>query len=402
MLNSYTSPLANHSRWTSVLIWIDAVWLGELDDRLGQCKLPYKALVQEALKSPWFTRRWVIQEYCLTPYHSRYMLQGHKLWPAPDLVNVWTKELEDHWNLPSRRRAGPLEHDDFDHHGSTSLIYNLHFYGGMLCSDEHDIVYSLLALSGAAADAQSVIVDYTRSVEDIFVDVATGVLLYGPAALHDLCTLLALAASRVGGHDLPSWVPDWRRTPKVYGVGRTEAIAKLMNYYGKTFYDTKVVHDHMSRGPPRGMHKETSAYGRVQRKVMESWRVLKGRYLIGRARIVKPCFPWQRIDDPHSDESSCLSCKLLSKWKELDAEARSRMEALVQHGESFLILPYGTFIFVVQRTNNPQPEFPKSALAYRLVEVLGFSPAWLLRLVTFEFQVSSMFECHELEHVVLV
>jgi hypothetical protein len=78
------------------------------------------------LGSPSFSRRWVIEEYGLTPIHSRFFLSGWSLFACYAIHEAF------HGLLDKLQRA-LAQYDMFGYDPSNSLLYNLYRFDGAAC-----------------------------------------------------------------------------------------------------------------------------------------------------------------------------------------------------------------------------------------------------------------------------
>lgn len=101
-----------------------------------------------------------------------------------------------------------------ENHNRGSFPYELHRARHMLAEDPRDHIYAFLghfSLQIAPPSLKSLVADYSRSVEEIFCDIAARCLI-GASNLILLSTVLS-DLSPEGVRQLPSWVPDWRKGP---------------------------------------------------------------------------------------------------------------------------------------------------------------------------------------------
>jgi hypothetical protein len=110
--------------------------------------------------------------------------------------------------------------DDYDvHHNRGSFIYELHRARHLLAKDPRDHVYAFLghfSIHSGSDSLADLAADYSRSIEDIFYDVAARELtgaesLLLLSACHEEPS--AVRRKKMGIPNLPSWVPDWRIMP---------------------------------------------------------------------------------------------------------------------------------------------------------------------------------------------
>jgi hypothetical protein len=189
------------------------VWLGVPTEIYNPCRprLSWEDMCDELsrcgiLGSLWFSRRWVIEEYGLTPIHSRFFLFGWSLFACYAIHEAF------HGQLDKLQRA-LAQYDMFGYDPSNSLLYNLYRFDGAACFIKHDLVNSLLPLSVGSPEVRSIKIDYSQRIEDLLVDVAQTIVQAEDVRIERLGPLLAAASaknSKESSAQLPSWVPDWR------------------------------------------------------------------------------------------------------------------------------------------------------------------------------------------------
>jgi hypothetical protein len=97
---------------------------------------------------------------------------------------------------------------------SPNLLYLLRVGRNTRCADPKDKVYGLLVVA-ADRDELGIIVDYSKSVEEIYIDTAYRILKHSSS----LDLLTAVKADKK--LQLPSWVPDWSATGSMWReIGR--------------------------------------------------------------------------------------------------------------------------------------------------------------------------------------
>lgn len=190
-------------------------------------------VLNSILATPWFHRRWVIQECDSALSERTYFLMGEAIIHREDLSSLLlSKDIMD--------RALPLNpitqwRDAF---------YLCYHYEATECSDPRDLVYAILHL---CSDGHKVEVDYNQDVRDTYLNFVKR-LAFGITAEMDLelslyraetqrpsvgvpdkqiIRMLALASCR---KDQPfqsrmeKWVPDWRITPTYESLSHQLAV----------------------------------------------------------------------------------------------------------------------------------------------------------------------------------
>ena len=178
---------------------------------------------------PWFTRRWVIQKYHLSPKWRRFMLIGSRM------VNchaIWAFLSTAEMLEP----ANPLsEH-------SLSLIQALHAYEKSKCSVLHDRVYALMHIC-ESGDSPTLKVEYSTAETELYFHIATTEVKRGEKNGVLLLQLLALATCRnstsipqadaelgpAEPYTLPSWVPNWNLSSRYQRLEHRLTIEHIMD-----------------------------------------------------------------------------------------------------------------------------------------------------------------------------
>lgn len=136
---------------------------------------------------------------------------------------IYTPNIRYLWN----RFVPPDEgYDEFHNRGN--FIYELHRARHLLTKDPRDHVYAFLghySISSGAGGLRDLVPDYTRSVDEVYTDVAVRDLRGSKTLLLlSACqkTITSSRAVRGVRYQLPSWVPDWRAMPmQIIGVPKT-------------------------------------------------------------------------------------------------------------------------------------------------------------------------------------
>lgn len=182
----------------------------EVVSRVGHCNRPppSKAVIQqleELFQNPWFKRVWVLQEVCAKK--SVTFMCGSARFSYLSLLNLYmghrgTVVTKEFWPLTTQWIRRPPEEFSTP---QFSLWNRLGESRDYLATDPRDRVFALKSLIGLEQSRMNRLIDYTRSVEECFTDVATFLL---PV----LGLRLLSAARHPHRRKMPSWIPDWSQT----------------------------------------------------------------------------------------------------------------------------------------------------------------------------------------------
>ncbi|ETS86374.1 hypothetical protein PFICI_00202 [Pestalotiopsis fici W106-1] len=171
----------------------------------------------------WFTRAWIVQEIgtqapatlfwgteeidwelvfgvceALASYHGlrkRFDIQTSKV------RYVFQRFVEPEWTSRHANRF--------------CFIYELHRARHLQVSDPRDRVFALLGhysiRQRSGEGLRSLKADYTRSVDDVYIDLAARALYEDAKSLITLAAVQYSTLELAGESALPSWVPDWRQ-----------------------------------------------------------------------------------------------------------------------------------------------------------------------------------------------
>ena len=182
--------------------------------------------VWEAMQSlflrPWFRRMWIIQEVGLSS-DVIAMLGEHRVnWRLViESMHAYSEGGLGLWNVTTVQDMTAMT--EFTKSGDSvlgllkvrnypqcrSLIELLNYFRKCLCSDPRDKVYALLGLANDQGAHQMVSIDYSKSVEAVYLECAEFLVRNG-----DGIKMLTQAGILQGCNDtsvelsLPSWVPD--------------------------------------------------------------------------------------------------------------------------------------------------------------------------------------------------
>jgi hypothetical protein len=211
-----------------------AIWLGPADEdeeravrnieaRLDDWNVQTLAAIVRICERPWFQRVWVIQEFVLAratrtvyigrssiPWQSFYsfiesagMGPKSKTWGQDVMARLtFLKAHQRTWLFQMMESVAVSRYPAF------CLRHSGHFHA----TDPRDKVYGILGLLTGHLETLSVYPDYTKSVEEVFIDATTQMVRTNPVALYVGLPLRALPEHQVAEYSvltgLPSWVTD--------------------------------------------------------------------------------------------------------------------------------------------------------------------------------------------------
>ena len=186
--------------------------------------------LQGLILHPWFTRTWILQEAALNdePIIQRGSHTCHWRRLARVILNmIWSSatnviHLDISWitkvaYIDAREYMGTVTH----------LLGLLMMTVGSASSNRRDKVYALIGLASDKEHLTSLI-DYTKSVAEVYTDVAHHYLTQGDISVLNLASDPAWRNER-----MPTWVPDWSADARAWTLlGRgftTPAISDTKN-----------------------------------------------------------------------------------------------------------------------------------------------------------------------------
>ena len=191
----------------------------------------------EAMKSlfsrPWFSRMWIIQEVVLSPdvvvmlggnqISWKLVIESARAYIKLDLLSITnTTVLKDAEKSVATFLGTPTLKNDFH---CRSLIMLLISFRHCYSSDPRDKVYALLGLANDQGPQQMVSVDYSKSVEAVYLECAQFLVRNGNGM--EMLTVAGIPQKRKDTDlklSLPSWVPDWSgEGPNYLGMWRYQA-----------------------------------------------------------------------------------------------------------------------------------------------------------------------------------
>ncbi|KAI0143180.1 HET-domain-containing protein [Xylariaceae sp. FL1272] len=177
---------------------------------------------------PWFSRMWVLQEVAsrAKPWPKNVgktpeIMCGHLKLPFSVLMWIdeyWVISTAGRLQMPSLSPTLTSVVGIWEGHQrlfeipeiplGRQLAWFLSRVAGFQASDPRDLIYALQGL--LTADLPShLLPNYTKDVRDIFLDCASFII-------EDAGILDIIQCNSMATKGLPSWVPDWRRSPWPY------------------------------------------------------------------------------------------------------------------------------------------------------------------------------------------
>jgi hypothetical protein len=232
-----------------------AIWLGPADEdeeravrnieaRLDDWNVQTLAAIVRICERPWFQRVWVIQEFVLAratrtvyigrssiPWQSFYsfiesagMGPKSKTWGQDVMARLtFLKAHQRTWLFQMMESVAVSRYPAF------CLRHSGHFHA----TDPRDKVYGILGLLTGHLETLSVYPDYTKSVEEVFIDATTQMVRTNPVALYVGLPLRALPEHQVAEYSvltgLPSWVTDLTICSRQQSTGFEHNMPTLLN-----------------------------------------------------------------------------------------------------------------------------------------------------------------------------
>ncbi|CZR35522.1 hypothetical protein LB506_010365 [Fusarium annulatum] len=198
------------------------------EDLLSQDRKPWVPF-SNLSRLPWFNRIWIVQEIGTaapaTLYWGDAEIDWEVLSSVAGILNTTYHFLRSRFAVftPNirylyQRFVEPEEAYDVNHNRA-AFIYELHRARHLLSKDPRDHVYAFLghfSIHTGSSSLAELVADYSRSIEDIYYDVAVRELsgcesLLLLSACHAIPVTYKKRIMERG--DLPTWVPDWRVVP---------------------------------------------------------------------------------------------------------------------------------------------------------------------------------------------
>jgi hypothetical protein len=202
------------------------VWLGPSSDGLERVDVLFKELLHSTqlqrkghiaglnqiletlLSRPWFWRRWIVQEVLLAK-QATLLCGNHTIDLMSFTTCLWKLTQHTRLRKPYLDIVGKLctisrFRTSFNYKGRSAILGLLFVFHEAMCSDNRDRIYALDCIT-----PWKVPVSYLDTVEATYLRYATKHIEYENATLLN-CSGAFPCTTR----GLPSWVPDWRASPK--------------------------------------------------------------------------------------------------------------------------------------------------------------------------------------------
>ncbi|OCL14970.1 HET-domain-containing protein [Glonium stellatum] len=218
--NDTAAALEEMDSWANFRHQIISEWENDsstLRDYLDTIPLSSRLTWEKALgliDRRWCTRLWILQETTIPK--TVEVRWGYQTYP-------WLKLLRAIWNFSNIKGTVSTAQYHFFYTGYSYLCYHvpaamnagherslgalLQKYRHRECMDPRDKVYALLGIANDVAGEKKLIVDYSKTVEEIYVSTAMFLTKEGESLY-----CLSLVGIPEEPNGLPSWVPDWRVT----------------------------------------------------------------------------------------------------------------------------------------------------------------------------------------------
>ncbi|KAK3298692.1 heterokaryon incompatibility protein-domain-containing protein [Chaetomium fimeti] len=197
-------------------------------DNLADQSVDYWMPLRHITTLPWFRRGWIVQEIGTRTPATLLWGEAEMAW---DALNDVCEKLAEYHHLRVKFKVATsvikylhrrfVEPETRSRHDNRfSFIYELHRARHLNFTDPLDRVYAMLGhysiRHGRNNELKRLVVDYEKSVEEVYTDVAARALtgdndsLITLAAVQHTRSPSPIEASPRRERRLPSWAPDWR------------------------------------------------------------------------------------------------------------------------------------------------------------------------------------------------
>jgi hypothetical protein len=190
-------------------------------------------ILETLLSRPWFWRRWIVQEVLLAK-QATLLCGTHSIDLMSFTTCLWKLTQRTWLRKPFADIVGKLcticrFRTSFSYKGRHAILGLLFVFHEAMCSDDRDRIYALDGIT-----PWKVPVSYLETVEETYLRYAIMHIEYENVALLN-CSGAFPCTTR----GLPSWVPDWRASPKFTPVttglcigGTNEKFSGEVRYLG--------------------------------------------------------------------------------------------------------------------------------------------------------------------------
>ncbi|KAL7907903.1 heterokaryon incompatibility domain-containing protein [Trichoderma velutinum] len=197
-------------------------------DYLSEQAVDYWMPLKHITALPWFRRGWIVQEIGTRAPATLLWGEAEMEWKT---LHEVCEELAEYHHIRVKFKVATstikylyrrfIEPDAPSRHDNRfSFIYELHRAGHLHVTDPRDRVFAMLGhyaiRKGKNSKLKELKADYTKSVEEVYIDVAVRALIGDSESLITLGAVQHMnlpssaEASRTQESKLPSWAPDWR------------------------------------------------------------------------------------------------------------------------------------------------------------------------------------------------
>nr|RBQ85853.1 hypothetical protein FVER53263_09637 [Fusarium verticillioides] len=241
-------------------LWADQVCINQEDIAERSQQVSLMNAIYKGAKHVLFNRIWIVQEIGTAAPATLYWGDAEIDWEilssVAGILNTTYHFLRSRFAVftPNirylyQRFVEPEEAYDVNHNRA-AFIYELHRARHLLSKDPRDHVYAFLghfSIHTGSSSLAELVADYSRSIEDIYYDVAVRELsgcesLLLLSACHAIPVTYKKRIMERG--DLPTWVPDWRVVP-LHLMGTPVTPHKASGEYRPQLYineETRALH----------------------------------------------------------------------------------------------------------------------------------------------------------------
>lgn len=332
------------------------IWLGKAYERIIRESVATNGSTLHVLRpvweAPWFQRRWVIQE-ANVKFKERSIITNATLLNISNLQDMVTGTVDAEW-FSTSPLAETLK---------KPLLAQLLRYEDALCRDPRDLIY---ALSNISSDKLAIVPDYTKSPDEVFIDLGVYCVASGQVLPLMACaiarplsidkqyaagdSLRCIGQGRAQNRQLISWIPDWRlsrrKIPKKehFSFSMCETAGQLPQIW----HEDALV-------PSHTMQARVTHYPMANTLVIQGW-------LLGPYKTPKTLQHYRQ----ESHQYDYISYRLRAEWQIIKIN-RKLSESIESSTLKMLCLPHTNFTFLVQQVRPCADPHGRPIHLYRLV-----------------------------------